>query len=140
MPVDIQERPLCERPNIVGELARCGPCLAQPLGGGPFGWPRRRSGVARRENGADESTPANIRPNSWRIRTPTWLLERRKCSVFHFMLLRISAFNEQLIRCGIWYNEHRPHQCLRGRTSSEVHEDWFPARDGPRLNLARSTR
>lgn len=47
--------------------------------------------------------------------------------------LRISDFNEELIRYVIWYNEHRPHQTLHGRTPNEVYESRFPARDRPRL-------
>ena len=47
--------------------------------------------------------------------------------------LRLSDFNEELIRYVIWYNEHRPHQYLHGRTPNEVYDSRFPARDGPRL-------
>jgi hypothetical protein len=47
--------------------------------------------------------------------------------------LRLSDFNEELIRYVIWYNEHRPHQFLNGRTPNEVYESRFPARDSPRL-------
>jgi transposase InsO family protein len=47
--------------------------------------------------------------------------------------LRLSDFNEELIRYVIWYNEHRPHQTLHGRTPNEVYESRFPAREGPRL-------
>jgi hypothetical protein len=47
--------------------------------------------------------------------------------------LRISDFNEELIRYVIWYNEYRPHQTLHGRTPNEVYESRFSAREGPRL-------
>jgi hypothetical protein len=47
--------------------------------------------------------------------------------------LRLSDFNEELIRYVIWYNEHRPHQFQNGRTPNEVYESRFPARDSPRL-------
>jgi hypothetical protein len=50
--------------------------------------------------------------------------------------LRVSDFNEELIRYVIWYNEHRPHQYLNGRTPNEVYESRFPARDGPRLDTS----
>jgi transposase InsO family protein len=47
--------------------------------------------------------------------------------------LRLSDFNDELIRYVVWYNEHRPHQWLHGRTPNEVYESRFPARDGPRI-------
>jgi hypothetical protein len=47
--------------------------------------------------------------------------------------LRLSDFNEEFIRYVVWYNEHRPHQYLHGRTPNEVYDCRFPARDDPRL-------
>ena len=47
--------------------------------------------------------------------------------------LRLSDFNEELIRYVIWYNGHRPHQYLRGRTPNEVYDSRFAVCDGPRL-------
>ena len=47
--------------------------------------------------------------------------------------LRLTDFNDELIRYVVWYNEHRPHQTLRGRTPNEVYESRLPARDGLRL-------
>jgi transposase InsO family protein len=47
--------------------------------------------------------------------------------------LRLSDFNEELIRYVTWYNEHCPHQYFHGRTPNEVYECRFPARDGPRI-------
>jgi transposase InsO family protein len=51
--------------------------------------------------------------------------------------LRLLDFNEELIRYVIWYNEHRPHQWLKGKTPNEVYDGRFPARDGPRLEPRR---
>jgi hypothetical protein len=33
----------------------------------------------------------------------------------------------------IWFNEHRPHEALGGRTPAEVRDGIMPARDGPRI-------
>lgn len=40
--------------------------------------------------------------------------------------------NEELRRYGEWYNEHRPHEFLHGRTPNEVYERRFPLARKPR--------
>jgi transposase InsO family protein len=43
------------------------------------------------------------------------------------------AFDTELLFYLDWYNEHRPHQSLAGRTPNEVYDGARPARDGPRF-------
>jgi hypothetical protein len=41
-------------------------------------------------------------------------------------------FTRELAYFQDWFNEHRPHQALRGRTPSEVYKQRFPAHRKPR--------
>jgi hypothetical protein len=49
--------------------------------------------------------------------------------------LRREAFCKELLLLAKWYNEHRPHSSLHGRTPNEVYYDHFPANRKPRLEL-----
>jgi transposase InsO family protein len=46
--------------------------------------------------------------------------------------VRVEAMTGELERFVVWFNEHRPHQALSGRTPNEVVEQRLPAKDGPR--------
>ncbi len=51
--------------------------------------------------------------------------------------LATDAFERELLTYALWYNEHRTHQALQGRTPNEVHEGRFPACDMPRIEVIR---
>jgi hypothetical protein len=51
--------------------------------------------------------------------------------------LTTEAFERELLTYALWYNEHRPHQSLQGRTPNEVYESRFPARDMPHIEVRR---
>ena len=46
--------------------------------------------------------------------------------------LRRDAFRRELAQIVLWYNEHRPHSGLGGRTPEEVYFRRFPASRRPR--------
>jgi len=47
--------------------------------------------------------------------------------------MRRRAFRKELCLYAEWYNEHRPHQALDGRTPDEVYYDRSPANEAPRF-------
>jgi hypothetical protein len=47
--------------------------------------------------------------------------------------LRRESFRNELSTIIQWYNEHRPHDSLGGKTPNEVYEARFPANRKPRL-------
>ena len=47
--------------------------------------------------------------------------------------LRRESFRNELAMIIQWYNEHRPHDSLGGKTPNEVYEDRFPANRKPRM-------
>ena len=47
--------------------------------------------------------------------------------------LRLDAVRHELACHATWYNEHRPHQGLGGRTPMEVYEGQSPANEAPRF-------
>lgn len=47
--------------------------------------------------------------------------------------LRRQAFRQELLSFVGWYNEHRPHTTLGGRTPDEVYHRHFPAHRKPRF-------
>lgn len=47
--------------------------------------------------------------------------------------LRRASFRYELIAITEWYNEHRPHVTLGGKTPNEVYERRFPANRKPRI-------
>jgi hypothetical protein len=46
--------------------------------------------------------------------------------------MRQKEFREELSLLTDWYNEHRPHMILAGRTPDEVYHNRFPANRKPR--------
>ena len=51
----------------------------------------------------------------------------------HFVPLRRQSFRRELDAILFWYNEHRPHTTLGGKTPHEVYEKCFPANRKPRV-------
>ena len=51
----------------------------------------------------------------------------------HFVPLRRQSFRRELDAIVFWYNEHRPHTTLGGRTPHEVYHKHFPANRKPRV-------
>ena len=47
--------------------------------------------------------------------------------------LRRESFRNELTMIIQWYNEHRPHDSLGGKTPNEVYHDRFPASRKPRI-------
>ncbi len=47
--------------------------------------------------------------------------------------LRRESFRDELVAISQWYNEHRPHATLSGKTPNEVYERRFPANRKPRI-------
>ena len=47
--------------------------------------------------------------------------------------LRDKTFRQELVRFTTWYNEHRPHTTLGGRTPEEVYSHQRPANRSPRF-------
>ena len=50
-----------------------------------------------------------------------------------FVSYRREAFQRELTAAAEWYNEHRAHSSLRGRTPNEVYDSTFPANRRPRF-------
>jgi hypothetical protein len=46
--------------------------------------------------------------------------------------VRLNAMRHELDRYASWYNEHRPHQAVQGRTPLEVFRELTPANEAPR--------
>ena len=38
----------------------------------------------------------------------------------------MTVFRQEMVLIGAWYNEHRPHLTLGGKTPNEVDEERFP--------------
>jgi len=53
--------------------------------------------------------------------------------VLHQLPLRRESFRGELVAIVPWYNEHRPHVTLGGKTPNEVYERRFPAHRKPRI-------
>lgn len=51
----------------------------------------------------------------------------------HFVPLRRQSFRQELDAIILWYNEHRPHTTLGGKTPREVYDKRFPANRKPRV-------
>ena len=51
----------------------------------------------------------------------------------HFVPFRRESFRRELDLIVLWYNEHRPHMTLGGKTPHEVYEKCFPANRKPRI-------
>jgi hypothetical protein len=47
--------------------------------------------------------------------------------------LRRESFRNELAMIVQWYNEHRPHDSLGGKTPNEVYENRFPCNRKPRM-------
>ena len=47
--------------------------------------------------------------------------------------LRAQTFRQELLWFGVWYNQHRPHTTLTGRTPDEVYLHQRPANQSPRF-------
>ena len=47
--------------------------------------------------------------------------------------LHREAFRREVIAIGEWYNQHRPHMTLGGKTPNEVYQGRFPANRRPRI-------
>ncbi len=43
------------------------------------------------------------------------------------------SFRKEMVLIGEWYNEHRPHMTLGGKTPNEIYEKRFPANRKPRI-------
>ncbi len=58
-----------------------------------------------------------------------------KCLLSHLLLVpyRHDAFLRELTRITDWYNEHRPHSWLGGKTPNETYYGTFPANRRPRF-------
>jgi transposase InsO family protein len=62
---------------------------------------------------------------------------KQECARRIVIPLATKAFEQELLMYALWYNEHRPHQSLLGRTPNEVYEERFAARDKPPLEVRR---
>ena len=51
----------------------------------------------------------------------------------HFVPFRRESFRRELDAIILWYNEHRPHMTLGGKTPHEVYDKRFPANRKPRV-------
>ncbi len=58
---------------------------------------------------------------------------KTECTRRILVSLRSDAFRRELILFAEWYNEHRPHMTLAGRTPNEVYHEREPAHEQPRL-------
>ncbi len=46
---------------------------------------------------------------------------------FSRRVVGITVFRQEMVLIGEWYNEHRPHMTLGGKTPNEIYEKRFPA-------------
>jgi len=57
---------------------------------------------------------------------------KEECTRRILVPLRLEAMRTELSLYAGWYNEHRPHEWLEGKTPKEVYEDLFPRNTNPR--------
>ena len=56
-----------------------------------------------------------------------------ECTRKLLVSLRPKTLRQELAWFGVWYNQHRPHTTLRGRTPDEVYFHQRPANRSPRF-------
>ena len=56
---------------------------------------------------------------------------KNECTSHILVSLRLGVMRRELGSYAMWYNMHRPHQALGGRTPGEVYADLRPANAGP---------
>ena len=63
----------------------------------------------------------------------SFLSLKNECTRVIFVPFRSESFRRELTWHADWYNQHRPHTGLNGKTPNEVYRDLQPARERPRL-------
>jgi len=58
---------------------------------------------------------------------------KMECTRRLLVSLRAKTFRQELLRFAAWYNQHRPHTTLGGRTPDEVYSQNRPANQSPRF-------
>lgn len=56
---------------------------------------------------------------------------KQECVGRIFIPLATDAFETELLTYARWYNEHRPHRTIKGKTPNEVHDGRSPASERP---------
>jgi hypothetical protein len=57
---------------------------------------------------------------------------KNACTRIILVPLRTAAFHQELTSFANWYDQHRPHSSLNGKTPHEVHHGLLPACERPR--------
>ena len=63
---------------------------------------------------------------------------KTECTPHVLITLQLEAMWREFGSSAMWYNEHRPHQALGGRTPREVYADIRPAYAGLRFEPRRN--
>jgi len=66
------------------------------------------------------------------------LTTKQMLRLLPFIPLRRASLRRELVAIFDWYNEHRPHMGLEGKTPNEVYDRRFPAHRTPRIEQRRS--
>jgi hypothetical protein len=61
------------------------------------------------------------------------LTTKQTLRLLPFIPLRRASLRRELVAVSDWYNEHRPHTGLDGKTPNEFYERRFPANRAPRI-------
>ena len=58
---------------------------------------------------------------------------KNECTRIILVPLRREAFHRDLVFLEVWFNQHRPHSALEGKTPYEMYYEILPARQRPRV-------
>ena len=65
---------------------------------------------------------------------------KNECTRTMLVPLSLAPFQNELLRYVTWFNEHRPHQSLAGRTPNEIYDGTRLARDASRFETRTEPR